>query len=100
MALFYKNVKETTHLVKLVEIMSAASEFQDNLPLRSGEDAKIDSLWSRMEHDADLRAVDLYKSTEFTKPWQFKAYALIWAHFLRTPLKDALLQQRFPIFFV
>lgn len=93
MALFYRELKEGMNAKKILELLSAAAEFKDELIWRASDTLAVPALFNTIKpmiEEASGEKFDL--SSRYTAPYAVKAYCLLHAYLYRldAPLDGGL----------
>jgi translocation protein SEC63 len=90
MALFYRDVRENFGVKKILELLSAAVEFKEEMPRRPSDAASISALHNALK---DAIGAEFEASKKYTANYCVKAHCLLYAYLYRYPLPDAQMKE-------
>lgn len=93
MALFYRELKEGMNVKKILELLSAAAEFKDELIWRPTDTLAVPALFNTIKPMIEEQSGEKFDlSSKYTAPYAVKAYCLLYAylHRLDVPLDGGL----------
>ncbi|KAF9374905.1 secretory subunit [Podila verticillata] len=94
MGTFFKQLKETTNPKEIVEILSLAEEFKEDIVTRSSDEAALETLGAAVNTALENRNGEKFEYTKkTTAPASLKALTLLYAHTLGVPVEDKDLAQ-------
>ncbi|RKP07186.1 Sec63 Brl domain-containing protein [Thamnocephalis sphaerospora] len=93
MALFFKEMRDTTNVKGLIDIMSASTEFAEECAWRPSDDDAVPKLVARVKAAAEARSERFARSKKFITPTAYKASALLYAHIYRVAVADPSLRK-------
>ncbi|PVV05348.1 hypothetical protein BB560_000129 [Smittium megazygosporum] len=90
MITFFKNIREPISLKNLIDLLTAAEEFNtDGLEYKPSEEEAIKKLEVEVSERCKFYGFEyFYPSEEFTSKSAFKAKVLLYCHFYRVPIED------------
>ncbi|KAI7863787.1 Sec63 Brl domain-containing protein [Spinellus fusiger] len=84
MAVFFKGLKEDAEFKNIVNVLSGAHEFKENVQTNGGDEAILKVLDTAIAEELDKRFSKKYESIADTLPlYRRKAHTLLYAYFLR-----------------
>lgn len=91
MGLFYKELCEGISPTQLIEVMCAATEFQELIIWDSKDTKLIPELFARVKStfEAVHNGEKLEKNKKFTAPYTHKSFVLLMAYIYRVPIDDS-----------
>ncbi|KAG0342015.1 secretory subunit [Podila humilis] len=94
MGTFFKQLKETTNAKEIVEILSLAEEFKEDIVSRPSDEAALETLISAVDTALENRNGEKFAYTKkSTAPASLKVLSLLYAHTLGVPVEDKDLAQ-------
>jgi len=94
MGTFFKQLKETTKPKEIVEILSLAAEFQEEIVSRPSDEAALETLGAKVNTALENKNGEKFEYTKkTTSPASLKALTLLYAHTLGVPVEDKDLAQ-------
>ncbi|KAF9021961.1 secretory subunit [Haplosporangium bisporale] len=94
MGTFFKQLKETTNPKEIVEILSLAEEFKEEIVTRSSDEAALETLGAAVNTALENRNGEKFEYTKkTTAPASLKVLTLLYAHTLGVPVEDKDLAQ-------
>lgn len=85
MALFYRDARENFGVKKILELLSAAVEFKEEMPRRASDAASISALHNSLK---EAVGAEFEASKKYTANYCVKAHCLLYAYLYRYPLPD------------
>ncbi|KAI7817695.1 Sec63 Brl domain-containing protein, partial [Gamsiella multidivaricata] len=94
MGTFFKQLKETTNPKEIVEILSQAEEFKEDIVSRPSDEAALEKLGIQVNTALESRIGEKFEYTKkTTSPAALKVLTLLYAHTLGVPVEDKDLAQ-------
>ncbi|KAG0324408.1 secretory subunit [Dissophora globulifera] len=94
MGTFFKQLKETTNPKDIVEILSRAEEFKEDIVSRPSDEAALEKLSIKVDAALEDRNGEKFEYTKkSTSPAALKVLTLLYAHTLGVPVEDKDLAQ-------
>lgn len=90
MALYFREIRETSTIRDLLEIISSSGEFQTMCAWLPEDNVRVEALAKAVIEASEVKpGVETYaQSTKFTTPYSYKTSVLLQAHILRVPVAD------------
>ncbi|KAF9141813.1 secretory subunit [Mortierella sp. GBA39] len=94
MGVFFKQLKETTNAKEIVEILSLAEEFKEDIVSRPTDEAALEKLGAQVNTALENKNGEKFEYTKkTTSPAPLKVLTLLYAHTLNVPVEDKNLAQ-------
>ncbi|KAI8605063.1 Sec63 Brl domain-containing protein, partial [Dissophora ornata] len=94
MGTFFKQLKETTSAKEIVEILSHAEEFKEDIASRPSDEAALEKLAVKVDAALESKNGEKFEYTKkTTSPASMKVLTLLYAHTLSVPVEDKGLAQ-------
>ncbi|KAH7051647.1 Sec63 Brl domain-containing protein [Linnemannia elongata] len=94
MGVFFKQLKETTNAKEIVEILSLAEEFKEDIVSRPTDEAALEKLGAQVNTALENKNGEKFEySKKSTSPASLKVLTLLYAHTLNVPVEDKDLAQ-------
>ncbi|KAF9924001.1 secretory subunit [Linnemannia zychae] len=94
MGVFFKQLKETTNAKEIVEILSQAEEFKDDIISRPTDEVALEKLGTKVNAALENKNGEKFEYTKkTTSPASLKVLTLLYAHTLNVPVEDKDLAQ-------
>lgn len=94
MGTFFKQLKETTNPKEIVEILSLAEEFKEDIVTRPSDEVALETLGAAVNSALENRNGEKFEYTKkTTAPASLKVLTLLYAHTLGVPVEDKDLAQ-------
>ncbi|KAG0376519.1 secretory subunit [Mortierella sp. AD032] len=94
MGVFFKQLKETTKAKDIVEILSLAEEFKEDIVSRPSDEAALEKLGAAVNTALENKNGESFEYTKkTTSPASLKVMTLLYAHTLNVPVEDKDLAQ-------
>ncbi|KAG0213313.1 secretory subunit [Mortierella sp. NVP41] len=94
MGVFFKQLKETTKANEIVEILSLAEEFKEDIVSRPSDEAALEKLGAEVNTALENKNGEKFEYTKKTTSLPaLKVLTLLYAHTLNVPVEDKALAQ-------
>ena len=101
MALFYRELKDNMSCKKIIELLSAAAEFKEDLTWKNSDTMSVPTLFNSIRPFIDEISGEKFElSRRYTAPYAVKAFCLLNAHLYRYQIPvdcDMLQDQQFVV---
>ncbi|KAL1918321.1 uncharacterized protein VTP21DRAFT_2981 [Calcarisporiella thermophila] len=88
MGLYFQEIKRSTNLKSLLDVLSASIEFKELIEPRPSDNHHIPVLMREIKDEVEFRGEKFEKSKRYTAPYCQKAITLIYAHLLRIEISN------------